>query len=48
LKLNSEFDVRGFVKPGAKASDILGTNIEKDMSKDDFVVVCVGSRSRSS
>jgi hypothetical protein len=43
LKLNSEFDVSRFVKPGAKANDILGTNINKDMSKDYFVVVCAGS-----
>jgi hypothetical protein len=38
LKLNSEFHVSGFVTPGAKACDILGTNINKDMSKDDFVI----------
>jgi hypothetical protein len=32
LELNSEIDVSRFVKPGAEASDILGTNIDKDMS----------------
>jgi lysophospholipase L1-like esterase len=41
--LNSDIGVSGFIKPGAMFSDILGTNLEKDMSKDDVVVVCAGS-----
>jgi lysophospholipase L1-like esterase len=41
-KLNSEFDVSGIVKPGAKTSDILGINIDKEMAKYDIVVVCAG------
>jgi lysophospholipase L1-like esterase len=41
--LNREFGVSGFVKPGAKTSDILDTNIDKDMSKDDVIVVCAGT-----
>jgi hypothetical protein len=41
--LNREFGVSGFVKPGAKTSDILDTNIDKDMSKDDIIVVCAGT-----
>jgi hypothetical protein len=28
------------VKPGAKSSDILNTSIDKEMTKDDIVVVC--------
>jgi hypothetical protein len=43
LNLNKKFGVSGFVKPGARASDILDTNIDKDMSMDD-VVVCAGSK----
>jgi hypothetical protein len=39
LNLNNKFGVSGFIKPGARASDILDTNIDKDMSMDD-VVVC--------
>jgi lysophospholipase L1-like esterase len=41
--LNNECGVIGFVKPGAKSSGILGINIDKDISKDDVVVVCAGS-----
>jgi hypothetical protein len=43
LNLNSEFDVSGLVKPGAKSSDILGININKGMSKDNIVIICAGS-----
>jgi hypothetical protein len=38
--LNNKFGVSGFVKLGAKTSDILDTNIDTDMSKDD---VCAGT-----
>jgi hypothetical protein len=41
--LNKEFGVIGIVKRGAKSSGILNTNIDKDMTKDDIVVVCAGS-----
>jgi lysophospholipase L1-like esterase len=41
--LNREFGVSGFVKPGAKTSSILDTNIDKDMSKDDVIIVCAGT-----
>jgi ribosomal silencing factor RsfS len=41
--LNSDFEVSGIVKPGAKAKDILGTKIEEDMSTNDFIVVCAGT-----
>jgi hypothetical protein len=41
--LNSDIGVGGFIKPGAMLSDILGTNLEEGMSKNDVVVVCAGS-----
>jgi hypothetical protein len=41
--LNNKFRVSGFVKSGAKTSDILDTNIDTDMSKDDVIVVCAGT-----
>jgi hypothetical protein len=44
LNVNNKFAVSGFVKPGARASDILDTNIDKDMSVDDDVEVCDGSK----
>jgi hypothetical protein len=47
LNLNREFDVSGSVKPGAETSDILNTNIDKDMTKDDTVVVCASSKDTS-
>jgi hypothetical protein len=40
LNLNSEIGVSGLLKPGAMLSDILGSNLEKGMSKDDVVCVC--------
>jgi hypothetical protein len=41
--LNKEFGFIGLVNPGAKSNDILNTNIDKDMTKDDIVVECAGS-----
>jgi hypothetical protein len=38
--LNREFGVSGLVKPGAKTSDILDTNMEKDMSVNDVICMC--------
>jgi putative NADH-flavin reductase len=43
LSLNREFGVSGMVKPGAKSNDISGTNIDKNMTKDDIVVACAGT-----
>jgi hypothetical protein len=31
------------VKPGAKSRDILNTNIEKSMSKEDVIIACAGN-----
>jgi lysophospholipase L1-like esterase len=41
--LNRVFGVSGLVKPGAKTSDILDTNMEKNMSVNDVIVVCAGT-----
>lgn len=42
-KLNSEFEIEGIVKPGAKAKDVLGTNIDKGMSTSDVIVICAAT-----
>jgi hypothetical protein len=42
--LKPNLRVSRFVEPGAKTSDIiLDTNISKNMTKDDIVIVCTGS-----
>ncbi|PNF15767.1 hypothetical protein B7P43_G17145 [Cryptotermes secundus] len=42
-ELSKEFGVIGIVKPGARSSDILNTNIDKRMTKNDIVVVWAGT-----
>jgi hypothetical protein len=42
-KLNSEFEISGIVKPGAKAKDVLGTKIDEGMSTNDVIVVCAAT-----
>jgi hypothetical protein len=41
--LNSDFEISGIVKPGAKTKDILGTKIDEGMCTNDFIVVCAGA-----
>jgi hypothetical protein len=43
MKLNKEFSVSGIVQTGAKSRDILNTNIDKSMSKNDVIIVCAGN-----
>jgi hypothetical protein len=45
LKLNKEFS--GIVKPGAKSRDIINTNTDKSMSKDDVIIVCADNISKN-
>jgi hypothetical protein len=42
-ELSKEFGVIGIVKPGARSSDILNTNIDKSMTKNDIVAVWAGT-----
>jgi hypothetical protein len=42
-KLNSEFEISGIVKPGAKAQDVLGTKIDEGMSTNDAIVICAAT-----
>jgi hypothetical protein len=42
-KLNSEFEISGIVKPGAKAKDVLNTRIDEGMSKNDAIVICAAT-----
>jgi hypothetical protein len=42
-KLNSEFEISGTVKPGAKTKDVLGTKIDEGMSTNDAIVVCAAT-----
>jgi hypothetical protein len=42
-ELSKEFGVIGIVKPGARTSDILNTNIDKSMTNNDIVIVWAGT-----
>jgi hypothetical protein len=42
-ELSKEFGVIGIVKPGARSSEILNTNLDKIMTKNDTVLVCAGT-----